>query len=139
MIDDHENKTTYDLSTDKLRTNCKRPLDVDRLKPFAGAIFFVQPYHWCNFDLYFIAFEDASLMLYDARNSTIIEWFKREISEDEEDSPSLLAIDSRSVLTGDHLETRQFVISEPTCVYMLYYDPTNQQFHLFHRLKELKK
>lgn len=42
MIDDHENKTVYDLSTEALRANCKRPMDVEKQQPFAGSIFFVQ-------------------------------------------------------------------------------------------------
>jgi hypothetical protein len=122
-----------------LRTNCKRPSDIDKLKPFSGSIFFVQPYHRSNSDVYFIAFEDASLMLYDVRTSLIIEWFKRPTKDDEDDVPALLAIDSRLVITGDNLEARQFLISEPTCVYILYYDPVSQQFHILHKLIELKK
>lgn len=113
-------------------------MDVERLKPFSGAIFFIQPYHWNNAQLYFVGFEDASLMLYDVRNKVVVEWFKREADEDNEEETNLYAIDSRPVLTGDDLKARQFVISEASCVYLLYYDPTSQQFHILQNLKILE-
>jgi hypothetical protein len=92
--------------------------------------------------LYFVAFEDATVMLYDTKTNQVIDWFKRSTAsenEAEEDQPALLAIDSRPVLTVDKLEARQFVISEPSCIYLLYYDPINQLFHLTNRVKDLKK
>lgn len=79
-------------------------------------------------------------MLYDTKTNQVIDWFKRPLSaESEEDQPALLALDSRPVLTIDKLEARQFVISEPSCIYLLYYDPINQAFHITNRIKDLKK
>lgn len=138
MIDDHENKTIYDFSSETLRADCPRGSDVERQKPFSGGVFYLQPYHWNSVENFFIGFEDASLVLYNVDEEKVIEWHQREYDR-LDDPPALMAIDSRPVLTSDGVEARQFVIADPKCVYVLYYDPANQSFHTITVLKELIK
>ncbi|KAI6213949.1 Acyl-coenzyme A oxidase [Aphelenchoides besseyi] len=126
MIDDHENKTIYDLDSELLRKNCSRKKEAENQKAFSGSVYYLQPYHWDNKDVYFIAFEDASMILYDVKQEVLIQWHKRE--RPPEESGAFLAIDSRPVIDEAGVEARHFLLSEPDVLYMLYYDPTKQEF-----------
>ncbi|KAI6190610.1 hypothetical protein M3Y97_00137100 [Aphelenchoides bicaudatus] len=80
-------------------------------------------------------------MLYDTKTNQIIDWYKRQVPNNdgsEESQTFLISIDSRPILTVDKLEARQFVISEPLCVYILFYDPISQMFHFTTEIKDLK-
>ncbi|KAI6200235.1 Acyl-CoA oxidase dehydrogenase and Acyl-CoA oxidase domain containing protein [Aphelenchoides besseyi] len=126
MIDDHENKTIYDFDSELLRKNCSRKMEAENQKAFSGSVYYLQPYHWDNKDLYFIAFEDASMILYDVKQEVLIQWHKRERLPEE--SGAFFAIDSRPVIDEGGVEARHFLLSEPDVLYMLYYDPTRQEF-----------
>ncbi|KAI6223607.1 hypothetical protein M3Y99_01450300 [Aphelenchoides fujianensis] len=94
--------------------------------PKDGGIFFVRPYHWNVTDLFFVMFEDATLMLYDVGHKSVVEWHQRELLP--EQTTAVLAVDWRPLFDERNVQAAHFVISEPDLVYLLFYDPHEQRF-----------
>lgn len=144
QIDDHENKTLYDLDTDALRADCPRAFDVDKLKPFSGAIFHVRSYHWHDRAHFFVTFEDASTMLYDVRRATVVEWHKRDAADEDDEEASeggnnaALVVADRSARDADGTQTWIAAIVEPTLVYVLAYEPAERTFNVAGVVKRTK-
>ncbi|KAI6223757.1 hypothetical protein M3Y99_01429000 [Aphelenchoides fujianensis] len=126
LIDDHENKTIFELDGATLRADCTRSKGMDRKSAFSGGIFFVRPYHWNVTDLFFVMFEDATLMLYDVGHKSVVEWHQRELLP--EQTTAVLAVDWRPLFDEQNVQAAHFVISEPDLVYLLFYDPHEQRF-----------
>lgn len=95
-----------------------------------------------------ITFEDASIMLYNAAEGTVIEWHKRDAAEaapDEDDENAgesgnaALAAADRPTLDPDNVQAWQAVISEPGLVYLLDYEPVERSFAISGIIKRTKR
>ncbi|CAD5230282.1 unnamed protein product [Bursaphelenchus xylophilus] len=136
VLDERCNKKMYELSEDLLRRDCQiRKAEIDKLRPFSGALMYIKPYNINTPDHYFVGFEDASLILFDAFDSTIVDWYQYYIPDQ---TTGLIAVASRSLLNSDDMEAHQFLVVLPNMVYLLYFDPREHRFVFNMKVKEWK-
>ncbi|CAD5225911.1 unnamed protein product [Bursaphelenchus okinawaensis] len=136
IMDERCNKKMYELSEDLLRRDCHiKKADIEKMKPFSGAIMYIKPYNFGAPELFFIGFEDASLVLFDSFDSTIVDWYEYYIPDH---NNGLLSIASRTLLNSDEMEAHQFLVVLPNLVYLLYFDPREHKFIFNMKIKEWK-
>lgn len=147
IMDDRCNKKMFELSEEVLRRECEvRRAEVERLKPFGGAVAFIKSYSDNSADHFFVGFEDGSLMLYDAEDGSVVDWVSGEgplptgalqYHAADRDS-ALLSIASRRLLNSSGMEAHQFLIVLPSFCYLLYFNPQEHRFQLNKTIKEWK-